>query len=344
MKKTEKLNILVTGGAGYIGSHVVKQLAEKTGHNLFVLDNLSTGYQATLEMLKKIYINSRGSLDGLSIIQMDLSNEEELERLFARHAIDAVMHFAASIVVPESIDEPLKYYKNNTVNTINLIDLCIRHSVKRFIFSSTAAVYGEPVNVPIKESETLKPINPYGHSKLMSEQVIMDAANADGSLKYVILRYFNASGADTKLRIGERHEPETHLIPLIAKAALGKSDAIKVFGRGYPTEDGTCIRDYIHIEDLACAHIKALEYLHDGESDIFNCGYGHGYSVQEVISAMKKVSEIDFKLEDSRRREGDPAVLIADNQKIKKKLQWDPVYNDLEYICETALEWERRWC
>ena len=242
-----------------------------------------------------------------------------------------------------SMQNPMKYYMNNTVNTTKLIDISIKYGVKKFIFSSTAAVYGEPnkESIPINENLIKNPINPYGSSKLYSEGIIKDAATSNEDFKYVILRYFNVAGADLDGKIGECHNPETHLIPLVVKTALGKRDSIKIFGDDYDTPDGTCIRDYIHVCDLADAHIQALKYLDDNQSDIFNCGYGYGYSVKEVVEAVKKVSKVDFKIDMESRRAGDPAVLISDNNKIKTKMNWTPKYNDLELICKTALDWEK---
>lgn len=334
------MHILVTGGAGYIGSHVVKQLLEETEHDVTVIDNLSTGHQITLNILESIALTSKKG--SLRFYHADLGNFSAIEKIFLSEHFDAVIHFAASIVVSESVAHPLKYYMNNTVNTTNLIRLCNTYDVGKFIFSSTAAVYGEPTEIPVRETTPTNPINPYGMSKLMSEQILQDAATANESFRYIIFRYFNVAGADVHNRIGERHEPETHLIPLIVKTALGKRDTITVFGDDYDTPDGTCIRDYIHVEDLAAAHIEALDYLERGyPSDIFNCGYGHGFSVREVIENVKTVSGVNFAVETAPRRAGDPALLISDNTKIKKILQWEPRYDDLALICHTALDWEK---
>jgi UDP-glucose 4-epimerase len=281
------------------------------------------------------------AVERLHFEKMDLSDFSSVEALFQNNGFDAIMHFAASIVVSESVENPLKYYMNNTVNTVHLVSKCVKYGVNRFIFSSTAAVYGEPSEIPVKESATLEPINPYGMSKLMSERVIQDVAVANPAFKYVIFRYFNVAGADVKNRIGECHEPETHLIPLIVKTALNKRNKITVFGTDYDTHDGTCIRDYIHVEDLAQAHITGLNYLAtDTANEVFNCGYGHGYSVKEVIDAVKRVSKSDFDVEQASSRAGDPAVLVADNMKIMDVLQWQPRYDNLEMICSTALAWE----
>lgn len=330
------MNILITGGAGYIGGHVLKQLLEIKVHNITVLDNFKTGFEETIETLKLF-----GEFE---FIEQDLSEWYKVEAIFQKNKFDVVIHFAASLLVGESVQEPLKYYMNNTCNTANLVNLCNKYRVKKFIFSSTAAVYGEPSSdkMPLIETELTNPINPYGSSKLMSEQIIKDTASANKEFKYVILRYFNVAGAEESLSIGECHEPETHLIPLVVQTALGKRDKIFVFGNDYDTPDGTCIRDYIHVDDLASAHISALEYLDENESEVFNCGYGHGFSVKEVIDTVKKVSKVDFRVEIATRREGDPAILIADNKKILQKTNWKPKYDNLEFICKTALEWEKK--
>ena len=330
------MNILVTGGAGYIGSHVVKQLLESKEHKITVVDSFKTGFDETIKTLQ--------SFGEFEFIEQDLSKWDEVESVFEDKSFDVVIHFAASLLVGESVENPLKYYMNNTCNTANLVNLCNKYEVKKFIFSSTAAVYGEPPcdKVPLIETEPTNPINPYGSSKLMSEQIIKDAAKANKNFKYVVLRYFNVAGAEESLSIGECHEPETHLIPLVVQTALGKRDKISIFGDDYDTPDGTCIRDYIHVDDLALAHLSALEYLEENNSEVFNCGYGHGFSVKEVIEMVKKVSDVDFKVEVSLRREGDPAILIADNKKILEKTNWKPKYDDLEFICKTALEWEKK--
>ena len=330
------MNILITGGAGYIGSHVVKQLLDSKRHNITVLDSFKTGFKDTIETLK--------SFGEFEFIEQDLSKWDEVEAILQKNQFDVVIHFAASLLVGESVENPLKYYMNNTCNTANLVNLSNKYGVKKFIFSSTAAVYGEPSSdkMPLVETELTNPINPYGNSKLMSEQIIKDTASANKEFKYVVLRYFNVAGAEESLSIGECHEPETHLIPLVVKTALGKRDKIFIFGDDYNTPDGTCIRDYIHVDDLASAHISALDYLDENDSEVFNCGYGHGFSVKEVIDMVKKVSEVDFEVEVAPRRAGDPAILIADNKKILQKTNWKPKYDDLEFICKTALEWEKK--
>ncbi len=325
------MNILVNGGAGYIGSHVVKQLGEQGGHEITVVDNLVTGFKDAI-------------LYG-DFIELDLSDYDAVDKLFAEKKFDAVIHFAASLVVPESVSDPLKYYMNNTANTTNVIRCCVKHNVNKFIFSSTAATYGEPDAqfIPVKETTPTAPINPYGSSKLMSETVLKDTAFAFADFKYIALRYFNVAGASVDGKIGQSTKGATHLIKVAAETACGKREKMFVFGDDYDTEDGTCIRDYIHVEDLASAHLKALEYLEAGnESDIFNCGYGHGFSVLEVLETMRKVSGVDFVAEIKERRAGDPSILISDNTKIREKMQWQPKYDDLELICKTALDWEKK--
>ncbi len=320
------MRIFITGGAGYIGSHVVAALGEK-GADILVYDNLSTGHKDSL-LYGKLVVG-------------DLNDKLLLEKTIKAFKPDAVLHFAAFIQVGESVREPLKYYQNNSGNAVNLLEAMTEHGVRNFIFSSTAAVYGNPVNVPITEDEAVSPINPYGHSKAFIETVLRDLSAAK-DFRYVALRYFNAAGADFQTRIGERHNPETHLIPLILKTTKGERQSIVINGTDYATPDGTCIRDYVHIMDLADAHILALNHLMDnGASDIFNCGYGHGYSVREVIQAARMVTGKDFMVVDSIRRDGDPPVLVADSSKIKKRLNWKPRYDDLNAIIKTAWEWEK---
>ncbi len=320
------MKILVTGGAGYIGSHVVKQLGEK-GFDILVVDNLSTGHKEAV-----LY----GRLQVL-----DLSDKQRLRDVIKDFKPDAVIHFAASIEVAESVKKPLKYYQNNTANTLNLLEILHEEGINRFIFSSTAAVYGEPDNIPVRETDPLKPINPYGRSKAFVEKILKDLSEADNSFRYVSLRYFNVAGADPEGKIGQSYRNPTHLITRALKVAKGEFEKLQIYGTDYPTPDGTAVRDYIHVCDLAYAHILALDYLMEGgESDIFNCGYGHGYSVKQVVETAKKVTGIDFPVEETGRREGDPAVLVADSSKIKQKLGWKPKFDDLEYIIKTAWNWE----
>ena len=322
-------SVLITGGAGYIGSHMVKLLGEETDYDIIVIDNLSTGKHEAV-------------LYGDLIVE-DLSNSNGISEILSKKKFDAIIHFAASIIVPESVTNPLQYYSNNTVNTINLISMALQYKVRCFIFSSTAAVYGIPDEIPVKETTPLHPINPYGMSKLMSERVLIDAAQAHKDLKYIILRYFNVAGASSDGKIGQNFPQATHLIKKAAQTALGKRGHLEIYGTDYDTADGTGVRDYIHVEDLAAAHLSALEYLRDGNSsDIFNCGYGRGYSVREVIDTMKKVSGIDFTTEEAARRPGDPPILVADTRKILRQLSWKPHFNNLTLICKTALEWEKK--
>lgn len=321
------MKILVTGGAGYIGSHIVKTLGEK-GHDIVVFDNLSYGHKWAV-------------LHG-TLIEGDLADKEFLGSVFKKQRFDAVIHMAAFVIVDESIREPLKYYRNNFVNTLNLIETCLRYDVIRFIFSSTAAVYGIPEKVPVTEDMPLQPINPYGASKVMVEQALKDTS-VSGNLKYISLRYFNVAGADSLARLGQARKDATHLLTVSLRTALGRKNHLDIYGTDYPTPDGTCVRDYIHVDDLAETHVLALEYLASGgSSKIFNCGYGHGFSVKEVVEQVKKVTEIDFPVRYIGRRPGDPPSLIADSSRLKKELGWTPKYDDLEYIVRTAWEWEKK--
>lgn len=321
------MKVLVTGGAGYIGSHVVRQLGE-AGHRVVVYDNLSTGHEWAV-------LSSE-------LVVGDLADREKLARLFEQHRFDAVLHFAAHIVVPESVSDPLKYYANNTRNTLGLLELCDRFKLQHFVFSSTAAVYGMPETVPVSEDAPLAPINPYGASKGMSERMLTDLAAAS-SLKYVILRYFNVAGAALDGRIGQATPEATHLIKVACQAAVGIRPGVSIFGTDYPTPDGTCIRDYIHVEDLAEAHVMALDYLGaGGKSQILNCGYGHGYSVREVVDSVQRISGVDFPVRLAGRRTGDPPELVADSRRIKEVLNWQPRHDDLETIVRTALAWEKK--
>ncbi|MDI6865127.1 UDP-glucose 4-epimerase GalE [Thermodesulfovibrio yellowstonii] len=322
-----KFKILVTGGAGYIGSHVVKALGER-GYQVLTYDNLSYGHREAV-------------LYG-ELVVADLADRDSLRKTFEYFRPDAVMHFAASIVVPESVKKPVKYYRNNFCNTISLVETCIENGVKNFIFSSSAAVYGIPDKCPVDEQAPLNPINPYGRTKAMVEDLLADVAQAE-DFRYISLRYFNVAGADISGRLGQRRQDATHLITLAVKTALGERPYLEIYGTDYPTSDGTCIRDYIHVDDLADAHILVLEYLMEhGKSEVFNCGYGHGYSVREVVEATKRVSGVDFKVIETGRREGDPPELVADSRKLRETISWQPKYNDMEYIVKTALEWERK--
>ena len=324
----ESINrILVTGGAGYIGSHVVKQLG-RAGHEITVLDNLSTGRREAI-------------LSGKLVVG-DLSDAKLLDTVLREGRFGAVMHFAGSIVVPESVTDPLKYYANNTGNTLELLSACVRHGVNRFIFSSTAAVYGMADKTAVGEGDALAPINPYGASKMMSERMIIDAAAAS-ALCYVILRYFNVAGAEAEGRLGQSGAGATHLIRVACQTALGMRPEMTLFGNDYPTPDGTCIRDYVHVEDLAEAHLKALEYLDKGrESAVLNFGYGRGHSVREVIEAVKRMSGVDFRVRIGARRPGDPARLVAANDKLKAAFGWEPRCPSLDAITSSALAWEKR--
>jgi UDP-glucose 4-epimerase len=319
--------ILVTGGAGYIGSHVVKQLGD-AGHAVTVLDNLSTGRREAV-------------LSG-ELVVGDLGDSALLDTVLSQGQFDAVMHFAGSIVVPESVTDPLKYYANNTANTLQLLGACVRHGVNRFIFSSTAAVYGIADKALVSEDEPLVPINPYGASKMMSERMIADAAAAH-PLKYVILRYFNVAGAEAGGRLGQSGGVATHLIRVACQTALGLRPEMTIFGNDYPTPDGTCIRDYVHVEDLARAHLEALGYLRRGsDSVVGNFGYGRGHSVREVIEAVKQASGVDFAVRLGERRAGDPARLVAANARIKAAFGWQPRGTSLDEITRSALAWEKR--
>ncbi len=315
--------ILVVGGAGYVGSHMVKALLGE-GYQVVILDNLSTGH--------------RRQVTGGTFVQGSLGDGKLLDHIFIENNISAVMHFAAFSLVGESVQRPLKYYQNNICETIALLDAMGRHDVKRFIFSSTAAVYGEPIKTPIEEDHPCRPTNPYGASKLCVEQMLKDCDIAHG-LKSICLRYFNASGADASGSIGEMHDPETHLIPLVLKCAL-QEKPIKVFGADYPTPDGTCIRDYVHVTDLAQAHLLALYALLEGSnSAVYNLGNSIGYSVRQVIELSEKVTGKPIQVIEDNRRAGDPAILVADAGRIKRELNWRPIYEDLETIIATAWRW-----
>lgn len=320
------MKILVVGGAGYIGSHMVKMLGSQ-GHELITFDNLSNGYRDA-------------ALYG-DFIEGDLANEKQLDNLFASIKFDGVMHFASFIEVGESVAEPAKYYQNNVSNTQNLLDTMVKHGVNYFIFSSTAAIFGQPEYSPIDEKHPRNPINPYGRSKLMVEQMLADYDTAYG-LKSIALRYFNAAGADPDGELGERHNPETHLIPLVLQAASGRRQSISIFGEDYATPDGTCVRDYIHINDLCDAHLLALRKLHNTDKSMcYNLGNGHGFSVKQVIDTAGKITGKKIEVVYAERRAGDPAKLVADATMAKQDLGWDPKFADLEQIVETAWHWEK---
>ncbi len=328
------MKILITGGAGYIGSHVAKALLEANRHDVVILDNLCKGSMRAIEALRKI-----GEFE---FVQESLENTPAIEKLFKREKFDAIIHFAAFIEVFESTQNPLKYYLNNTANAMNLIALANKYGVKDFIFSSTAATYGEPDIPQVSEETPQNPINPYGRSKLMVEWVLKDAAAANPNFKYGILRYFNVAGAASDGTIGQNYPNATHLIKVATQTIVGKRDKMSIFGDDYDTKDGTCIRDYIHVEDLASAHLAVLDYLQSGESAVFNVGYGTGFSVKEVVNEAKKVSGVDFKVEIASRRAGDPACLISNADKIRTKTSWHPEHESLDEIILSALNWEKK--
>jgi UDP-glucose 4-epimerase len=321
------MTVLVTGGAGYIGSHMVLELAE-AGERVVVLDNLSTGYDWAVAQ-------------GTPLVVGDSGDQDLVARIIRQYGIDAIIHFAASVVVPDSVRDPLGYYRNNTVNSRALIECAVKSGVRHFIFSSTAAVYGNPAEIPVSEKAPTQPISPYGWSKLMSEVMLRDASRAHG-FGHVILRYFNVAGADPQCRTGLSSKMATHLIKVAVEAALGVRDKLDVFGDDYPTPDGSCIRDYIHVSDLVRAHSDALRHLRAGSPSLtLNCGYGHGFSVLEVIDTVKRVSGVDFKVEIAPPRDGDPAQIVADSTQARAMLGWQPRFDDLSTIVAHALAWER---
>lgn len=321
------MNLLVTGGAGYIGSHIVKELL-KTEHQVVVIDNLEKG--------------NRESILGGKFIHGDLNDKKLLDKVMKEEEIEGVIHLAAYSLVGESMENPGKYYFNNVTNGINLLEAMVDNNVKYIVFSSTAAVYGEPEEIPITEEHPTSPTNTYGDSKLFFEKILSRYEEIHG-IKYISLRYFNAAGADPLARIGEMHDPETHLIPIVIQKVLGQRDRLYIFGDDYPTKDGSCIRDYIHVDDLAQAHILAINYLANGmPSNIFNLGNGEGYSVKEVIKTTGKVIGKEIKAEVGQRRPGDPAILVASSKKIKRELGWEPRYPELETIIETAWNWHKK--
>src|SRR5579872_288915 len=322
------MTVLVTGGAGYIGSHMVHELAD-AGERVVVLDNLSTGFRWAVA-------------EGVPLVVGETGDQALVDKIIRDHGVDAIIHFAASVVVPDSVRDPLAYYRNNTVNSRALIECAVQNGVRHFIFSSTAAVYGNPLELPVREDAPTLPISPYGWSKLMTEIMLRDTSAAH-DLKHIILRYFNVAGADPQGRTGQSTAGATHLIKVAVEAALGLRPKIDVFGTDYPTPDGTCIRDYIHVGDLVLAHCAALRALRSGAPSLtLNCGYGHGFSVREVIDAVKRVSGIDFAVRTAQRRAGDAAMVVADTTQIRKTLAWQPRFDDLAMIVRDALAWERK--
>ena len=320
------MTVLVTGGAGYIGSHMVLELLD-AGERVVVLDNLSTGFRWAVPSAAMLVVG-------------DVGDQDLVRALIRKHSIESIIHFAGSIVVPDSVSDPLGYYHNNTVKSRALIESAVTAGVQKFIFSSTAAVYGNPAQNPVSEDADLKPVSPYGWSKLMTEVMLADTARAH-PFRYVALRYFNVAGADPKGRSGQSTPRATHLIKVASETALGQRAHMDVFGTDYPTHDGTCIRDYIHVTDLARAHMAALTHLRSGAtSNVFNCGYSEGYSVLDVIGAVKKVSGADFTVRLADRRAGDPAAIVAQSSKIRAALGWAPVHNNLDTIVAQALAWE----
>ena len=322
------MSVLVTGGAGYIGSHAVIDLLN-AGEKVVVLDNLSTGFDWAVQ-------------DAASLYTGDIADTDLVDRILRDHAVEAVIHFAGSIVVPESVSDPLKYYLNNTAKSRTLIERCVANGVRHFIFSSTAAVYGMLEVSPATEDAALKPMSPYGRSKLMTEWMLQDVAAAH-DITYAALRYFNVAGADPEGRVGQSTANATHLIKVACQTALGQRPYIEVFGDDYPTSDGTCIRDYIHVSDLAAAHTAALHYLRKGgDSLVANCGYGHGFSVRDVLGAVEKAVGHPFDVRQAPRRPGDPASIVSDPSRVKATLNWQPSHDDLDVIVRDALAWEKR--
>ena len=321
------MTVLVTGGAGYVGSHMVLELVD-AGERVVVLDNLSAGFPWAVA-------------EGVPLIVGDIGDQTLVARLIREHGVGAIIHFAASVVVPDSVRDPLDYYRNNTVNSRALIDCALKNGIRQFIFSSTAAVYGDPAKIPAKEDSPTQPTSPYGWSKLMTEIMLRDAAHAH-DLSYLVLRYFNVAGSDPRHRTGQSSKAATHLIKVAVEAALGLRPKLQIFGTDYPTPDGTCIRDYIHVSDLARAHSDALRHLRSGGPSLtLNCGYGHGFSVLEVIETVKRVAGVDFKVETAPRRPGDPARIVADSELARATLRWQPRFDNLATIVEHALAWER---
>jgi UDP-glucose 4-epimerase len=319
--------VLVTGGAGYIGAHMVLELSDR-GDRVVVLDNLSTGFASAVPTTVPLVVG-------------DMGDQELVASVIREHKIDAIAHFAARIVVPDSLADPLGYYLNNTVKSRALIETAVSCGVPHFIFSSTAAVYGEPEKVPVSEDSPTNPVSPYGRSKLMTEWMLKDASFAHG-IKYVVLRYFNVAGADPAGRAGQSTPQATHLIKVACQAAIGLRPYMEVYGTDFPTPDGTCLRDYIHVTDLANAHLHAVDHLRGGGDNLtLNCGYGEGYSVKDVVETVKKVSGVDFEVRMAGRRAGDPSAIVATGERVRTELGWEPKHADLEEIVTHALDWEK---
>jgi UDP-glucose 4-epimerase len=322
--------VLVTGGAGYIGSHTCRHLLD-AGYKLVVLDNFYSGHRWAVP-------------EEATLIEGDAGNHDLARQILREHQIGTVIHFAGHIVVPESVREPLKYYRNNTVASCHLLQACLDIGVDRFIFSSTAAVYGNPVRLPVAEDAPTQPITPYGTSKLMTEWVLRDVAASQPRFRYVALRYFNVAGARADGTLGQATPEATHLIKVACEAACGLREGITIYGSNYPTPDGTCIRDFIHVDDLALAHVAALSYLRNGgDSQVLNCGYGSGFSVRQVLDTIREVSKVDFNITEGPRRAGDSANLIADAKRIRTVLGWQPKMQDIRFICQTAYDWEKAY-
>jgi len=321
--------VLVTGGAGYIGSHAVLALRD-AGHAPVVLDNLSTGF-------------AEAAPEGVPVEIGDVGDMPLVAQVLKRHGVGAVMHFAGSIVVPASVSDPTSYYRNNTAASLSLIEACLEAGVGPFVFSSTAAVYGEVARAPILENDATAPINPYGASKLMVERMLFDTARAHPAFRPVALRYFNVAGADPEGRAGQRTKNATHLVQLAVDTALGRRPVLEIFGDDYPTRDGTCERDYVHVTDLAAAHVAALAYLEAGGApEAMNCGYGHGFTVKEVIGHLERVIGRPVDQRVTERRPGDPPILVSDPSKLRRLLDWTPAHDDIDQILKTALNWQRR--
>lgn len=323
------MKVLITGGAGYIGSHTAQKFLD-AGYDVVIFDNLTTGFRQAVPAKA-------------SFVQGDVRNQEHLTQVIRDHKIESVVHFAAKLIVPESIEKPLDYYENNTAGVMSLARACIATNVDKVVFSSTAAVYGDAnVEGLVTEESVTRPLNPYGTSKLMSEQILRDCEGPH-RLRSVCLRYFNVAGAALDGSNGQRTKNATHLIKVASEAACGARESVGIFGTDYPTPDGTGVRDYIHVEDLADLHVLAIRYLEKGlTSEIFNCGYGHGFSVRQVIDQVKNVSGVNFKVTEQKRREGDAAQLVADSSKVRKAFGWEPKRADLNLICRTAYEWEKQ--